>query len=189
VASQALPSPVTSWNLAFLVALAGCHQRSSTGQGPAQEVIASRGSPPAASGAAESWAGGAETTARPVMVTVSPVSSVTVTGTGAGQIVAGAGAGSRPGQGWPAGYRGSAASPNGTRVTWSAGPRPPASTGRVTAPCPSMAWTRMAARATRSLITASPHRPSWRPSSRTSWSGISRSSVIPPTPTPGSPAP
>ncbi len=179
MASQALPSPVTSWNLAFRDALAGCHHRSVTGQGPAQEVIATPRSPGAESRSAESQAsegrsaesrsaesraaenrsaenrsaegrsaenrsagdrraesraGGAETIARPVMVTAAPESSVTLTGTGTGQTVAGAGAGSRPGHGRPGGYRGPAASPNGTRVTCSPGPRPPASTGRVTAP-------------------------------------------------------
>jgi hypothetical protein len=106
VASQALPSPVTSWNLAFRLASSLRHQRSSTGQGPAQEVIVSHGpraaadaGPPGSSPPAESRAGGAETIARPVTVTAVPESSVTLTGTGAGTIVAGAGAGSRPGHG------------------------------------------------------------------------------------------
>ena len=94
MASHALPSSVTSWNLAFLLAQSGRHHRSVTGHGPAQEVIASQGSP-----AAERRAGDAEIMARAVMVTSVPEPSVTSAGTGAGQIVAGAGAGSRPGHG------------------------------------------------------------------------------------------
>jgi len=85
---------VTSWNLAFRLALSGRHHRSETGQGPDQEVIVSHGSPPA-----ERRAGGAEIMARAEMVTAVPEPSVTSAGTGIGQIVAGAGAGSRPGHG------------------------------------------------------------------------------------------
>src|ERR1039458_5224004 len=44
-----------------------------------------------------------------------------------------------------------------------------------------MACTRIAARLIRSPACASPHRPSCRPWSGTSWSGMSRNMVIPPT--------
>src|SRR5215475_12194142 len=104
---------------------------------------------------------------RPVTVTGAPVPSATLAGSGSRHTVAGTGAGIRPGQGRSGGRSGSRVSPNGTSVACSPGLRPPAGTGRVTAPWPSMACTRSAARATRSLTTASPHRPSWRPRART----------------------
>jgi len=71
-ASQARPSPVSSWNRARRRAAAGSHQRSDSGHGPAQAVIRSGGSPSAAS-----QAGAAEMTQRPVTVTAAPASSVT----------------------------------------------------------------------------------------------------------------
>ncbi len=86
----------------------------------------------------------------------------------------------RPGQGGLAGRRGSLFSPNGTWFTRSDTSRPPPRTGRSTASCPSMACTRMAARATRSLTTVSPHSASWCPVARTTWSGTSRSTAMPP---------
>jgi len=138
-------------------------------------VIASHGPP-----LADIRAGGAERRARPVTVTGAPAASVTLAGSGSWHTVAGTGTGIRPGQGRSGGRSGSPVSPNGTSVACSAGPRPPAGTGRVTAPWPSMACTRRAARATRSLTTASPHRPSWRPWAWTRRSGVSRSRTIPP---------
>src|SRR5215472_420326 len=76
-ASQAVPSPVTSWNLARLRASLGRHQRSATGQGPAQAVTSSHGPP-----LTDTWAGGAETWARPVTVTGTPDPSVICAGSG-----------------------------------------------------------------------------------------------------------
>ena len=154
-ASQAFPSSVTSWNRAWRRARTGSHHCSVTGHGPAQAVIAQAGWP-----STDSQAGAAEIRARPLTVTVIPEASVTPAGRGTGYTVAGAGGGSCPGHGRPAGRWGVTASPKGTRSTWSAGRRPPASTGRVTAPGPSSAWTRTAERATWSLTRASPHRPS-----------------------------
>ena len=58
--------------------------------------------------------------------------------------------------------------------------RPPPRAGRSTASCPSMACTRMAARATRSLTTVSPQSASWCPVAWTTWSGTSRSTAMPP---------
>jgi hypothetical protein len=52
--------------------VAGSHQRSDSGHGPAQAVIRSGGSPSAAS-----QAGAAEMALRPVTVTAAPASSVT----------------------------------------------------------------------------------------------------------------
>src|SRR5262249_58349853 len=92
--------------------------------------------------------GGAETWARPVTVTEAPVPSATLAGSGSRHTVAGTGAGIRPGQGRSGGRSGSRVSPNGTSVACSPGLRPPADTGRVTAPWPSMACTRRAAPAT-----------------------------------------
>src|SRR5260370_365970 len=43
IASQALPSAVTSWNLAFLQAGSGSHHRSVIGHGPVQPGAAGRG--------------------------------------------------------------------------------------------------------------------------------------------------
>ncbi len=48
-ASQARPSPVSSWNRARRRAAAGSHQRSDSGHGPDHPVIRSGGSPSAAS--------------------------------------------------------------------------------------------------------------------------------------------
>ncbi len=78
-ASQALPSTVTSWNLAFLSAHAGSHHRSVTGQGPVHAVTASGGPSPT-----DSHAGAADTSPRPVIVTGSPESSATLAGRGSG---------------------------------------------------------------------------------------------------------
>ncbi len=86
----------------------------------------------------------------------------------------------RPGHGAAAARRGSPFSPNGTGLTCSETFLPPPGTGRRTASCPSMACTRMAARATRSLIMVSPQSASWWPVARTTWSGTRRSAVIPP---------
>src|SRR5262250_847279 len=87
-ASHAAPSSVTSWNLARRRAACGRHQRSATGHGPAQAVIASHGPP-----WADIRAGGAETWARPVTVTGAPVPSATLAGSGSRHTVAGTGAG------------------------------------------------------------------------------------------------
>jgi hypothetical protein len=76
--SQAAPSSVTSWNLARLRAARGSHHRSVTGHGPAQAVTASHGAP-----SADIRAGGAETSPRPLTVTVAPESSVILAGSGA----------------------------------------------------------------------------------------------------------
>ena len=168
-ASQARPSSVTSWNRARRRAAAGSHQRSDSGQGPAQPVTRRGGSPRAAS-----RAGGAETAQRPLTVTARPAPSVTPPRGRRGR-PGRAPPRTRPGQGRPAGRRGSVFSPNGTGVTCSCAFRPPPRTGRSTASCPSMACTRMAARATRSLTSVSPHRASCCPVARTSWSGASRS--------------
>ena len=86
----------------------------------------------------------------------------------------------RPGHGGPTARRGSLFSPNGTSLTCSATSRPPPRAGRSTASCPSMACTRMAARATRSLTTVSPQSASWCPVAWTTWSGTSRSTAMPP---------
>src|SRR5262249_20181589 len=91
----------------------------------AQAVTSSHGPP-----LTDTWAGGAESWARPVTVTGTPDPSVICAGSGSWQTVAGPGAGIRPGQGRSGGSAGSWASPNGTSVTCSAGLRPPASTGR-----------------------------------------------------------
>ena len=77
--SQAVPSSVTSWNLARLRAACGCHHRSVTGHGPAQAVTASHGAP-----SADIRAGGAETTPRPLTVTVAPEPSAILAGSGDG---------------------------------------------------------------------------------------------------------
>lgn len=79
IASQALPSTVTSWNLAFLQARAGSHHRSVTGHGPVQAVMASGGPAPT-----DSRAGSADTSPRPVTVTGFPEPSVTRAGRGSG---------------------------------------------------------------------------------------------------------
>jgi hypothetical protein len=76
--SQAAPSSVTSWNLARLRAARGSHHRSATGHGPAQAVTASHGAP-----SADIRAGGAETSPRPLTVTVAPESSAILAGSGA----------------------------------------------------------------------------------------------------------
>ncbi len=86
----------------------------------------------------------------------------------------------RPGHGAAAARRGSLFSPNGTGLTCSETFLPPPRTGRRTASCPSMACTRMAARATRSLIMVSPQSASWWPVARTTWSGTRRSAAMPP---------
>jgi hypothetical protein len=78
-ASQALPSTVTSWNLAFLHAWTASHHRSVTGQGPVQAVIASGGPSPT-----DNRAGSADTSPRPVTITGTPALSVTWAGRGAG---------------------------------------------------------------------------------------------------------
>ena len=174
-ASQARPSSVASWNRARRRAADGSHQRSDSGQGPAQPVTRCGGSPRTAS-----RAGAAETAQRPLTVTARPASSVTSASRAAGKTRPGAVPRTRPGQGRSAGRRGSVFSPNGTGVTWSCTFLPPPRTGRSTASCPSMACTRMAARATRSLTSVSPHRASCCPVARTTWSGTSRSATMPP---------
>jgi hypothetical protein len=157
-ASQARPSSVSSWNRARRRAAAGSHQRSDSGHGPAQPVIRSGGWASAAS-----QAGAAESTHRPVTVTASPASSVTSASRAKGYTTPGAAPMIRPGHGGPTARRGSLFSLNGTSFTCSATSRPPPRAGRSTASCPSMAWTRMAARATRSLTTVSPQSASWCP--------------------------
>ena len=127
-----------------------------------------------------SRAGAAETAQRPLTVTARPASSVTSASRAAGKTRPGAAPLTRPGQGRPAGRRGSVFSPNGMGVTWSCTFLPPPRTGRSTASCPSMACTRMAARATRSLTSVSPHSASCCPAARTTWSGASRSAAMPP---------
>jgi len=130
-----------------------------------------------------SQAGAAETAQRPLTVTARPASSVTSASRAAGKTRPGGAPLTRPGQGLPAGRRGSVFSPNGTGVTWSPAFLPPPRTGRSTASCPSMACTRMAARATRSLTMlisgVSPHSASCCPAGIT-WSGASRSAMMPP---------
>ena len=174
-ASQARPSSVASWNRARRRAADGSHQRSDSGQGPAQPVTRCGGSPRTAS-----RAGAAETAQRPLTVTARPASSVTSASRAAGKTRPGAVPWTRPGQGRSAGRRGSVFPPNGTGVTWSCTFLPPPRTGRSTASCPSMACTRMAARATRSLTSVSPHKASCCPVARTTWSGTSRSATMPP---------
>ena len=127
-----------------------------------------------------SRAGAAETAQRPLTVTGRPAASVTSASRAAGKTRPGAAPLTRPGQGRPAARRGSVFSPNGMGVTWSLTFLPPPRTGRSTASCPSMACTRMAARATRSLTTVSPHNASCCPAARTRRSGASRSAVMPP---------
>ncbi|HWN01317.1 MAG TPA: hypothetical protein VNO54_30060 [Streptosporangiaceae bacterium] len=166
---------MASWNRARRRAADGSHQRSDSGQGPAQPVTRRGGSPRTAS-----RAGAAETAQRPLTVTGRPASSVTSASRAAGKTRPGAVPLTRPGQGRPAGRRGSVFSPNGMGVTWSCTFLPPPRTGRSTASCPSMACTRMAARATRSLTSVSPHRASCCPVARTTWSGSSRNATIPP---------
>src|ERR1700744_2805014 len=117
-----MPSPVTSWNRARRLACPLSHQRSVTGHGPAQAVMAIHGPGPAVSAS-----GDADTTARPVTVTGAPDASTTRAGSGAGYTVAGAGGGIPAGHGRSAGLRPSRTSPNGTSTTRSPGPRPPAS--------------------------------------------------------------
>ena len=120
-------------------------------------------------------------------VTGAPVASATLAGSGSWHTVAGTGTGIRPGQGRSGGRSGSRVSPNGTSVACSSAPRPPESTGRVTAPWPSMADP--AGRHGRpGTMIASPHRPSWRPWARTRRSGVSLSRTIPLGWTPSSPA-
>jgi hypothetical protein len=138
-------------------------------------VIRRGGSPRTAS-----RAGAPETAQRPLTVTGRPASSVTSASRAAGKTRPGGAPRIRPGQGRPAGRRGSVFSPNGMGVTWSPAFLPPPRTGRSTASCPSMACTRMAARATRSLTTVSPHRASCCPVARTRRSGASRSVAMPP---------
>ena len=127
-----------------------------------------------------SRAGAAEIAQRPLTVTARPAPSVTSASRAAGKTRPGAAPPVRPGQGRPAGRRGSVFSPNGMGVTWSPAFLPPPRTGRSTASCPSMACTRMAARATRSLTTVSPHSASCCPTARITWSGASRSEMMPP---------
>ena len=178
-ASQARPSSVASWNRARRRAADGSHQRSDSGQGPAQPVTRRDGSPRTAS-----RAGAAEIAQRPLTVTARPAPSVTSASRAAGKTRPGAAPPVRPGQGRPAGRRGSVFSPNGMGVTWSPAFLPPPRTGRSTASCPSMACTRMAARATRSLTMlisgVSPHSASCCPAARITWSGASRSEMMPP---------
>jgi hypothetical protein len=127
-----------------------------------------------------SRAGAAETAQRPLTVTARPASSVTSASRAAGKTRPGAVPLTRPGQGRPAGRRGSVFSPNGMGVTWSCTFLPPPRTGRSTASCPSIACTRMAARATRSLTSVSPHRASCCPVARTRRSGSSCNATMPP---------
>ena len=124
---------------------------SDSGQGPAQPVTRRGGSPRTAS-----RAGAAETAQRPLTVTARPASSVTSASRAEGKTRLGAVPLTRPGQGGPPGRRGSVFSPNGMGVAWSCTFLPPPTTGRSTASCPSMACTRIAARATRSLTSVSP---------------------------------
>src|SRR5690606_30688332 len=109
------------------------HHRSSAGHGPVHPVTV-RTLPSTASST-----GGADTSQRPLTVTGRPESSVTETVDGSGRTTAGAGSGTRPGQGRPARaprperpVGTSRRSPHGTLITRSPGPRPPARTGRVT---------------------------------------------------------
>ena len=113
------------------------------------------------------------TTPRSVTTTARPDSSHTSVATGSAKTREGAGPGSRPGHGRSSGRKAVARSPQGTAPCRSAGPRPPWSTGRVTASNPTIAWTRATPRCT-SSSPAPPHSPSLCAAAGSTTSGTNR---------------